>query len=376
MHQNEPLSVLVAPLDWGLGHTTRCIPIIKELIGQGARVLIAAGAGQKAMLKKEFPLQEYLDIPGYNIHYKGGNFLKWRLLLKIPAILKQVRKENRWLDDIQRKLTIDAVISDNRFGLYHKRIFCIFITHQLQIQSGLFSNGKAGSWRSALDRWVNRKLLQWNYKFISKFSVCWVPDEDGSLSVAGLLSHPHTPPPVPLKYIGILSRFQPLEKIEVKDYLLILISGPEPQRTIFENILFGQLTGFTTRTIVLRGLPDSDSPVPFIQQGITIYNHLPSTELNKLISESRHIIARSGYSTVMDLMRLRKTAILVPTPGQTEQEYLGRYLQEKNWMYCASQKNFRLRDAMSAYQKNIMELPELPGSSLHETIEAFLKKLS
>src|SRR5450755_4912733 len=100
MHQNEPLSVLVAPLDWGLGHTTRCIPIIKELIGQGARVLIAAGAGQKAMLKKEFPLQEYLDIPGYNIHYKGGNFLKWRLLLKIPAILKQVRKENRWLDDI------------------------------------------------------------------------------------------------------------------------------------------------------------------------------------------------------------------------------------------------------------------------------------
>jgi UDP:flavonoid glycosyltransferase YjiC (YdhE family) len=376
MYKNEPLSVLVAPLDWGLGHTTRCIPIIKELIAQGARVLIAGSAGQKAMLKKEFPLQEYLDIPGYNISYKGGNFLKWRLLLKMPAILKQVKKENSWLDVILRDYTIDAVISDNRFGLHHKRIFSVFITHQLQIQSGLFSGVRAGSWRSALDKWVNRKLLQWNYKFISEFSVCWVPDEDGSLSVAGLLSHPKTPPPVPLKYIGILSRFQPPEKTDVKDYLLILISGPEPQRTIFENIVIAQLAGFTTRTIVLRGLPGSDVPVPFIHDGITIYNHLPSTEMSILISESRYIIARSGYSTVMDLIRLRKTAVLVPTPGQTEQEYLSRYLQKKNWMYCASQKNFSLTDALSAYQKNFMVHPVLPDLSLHDTIEDFLQKLS
>jgi UDP:flavonoid glycosyltransferase YjiC (YdhE family) len=375
MPQNEPLSVLVAPLDWGLGHTTRCIPIIKELISQGARVMIAAGPGQKAMLKKEFPLQEYLDIPGYNIYYRGGRLLKWGLLLKIPAILKQIKKEKRWLDEIQRRHTIDAVISDNRFGLVHKRIFCVFMTHQLQIQSGLYY-GRARGWRPAFDKWVNRKLLQWNYKFISEFSVCWVPDESGNLSVAGLLSHPKIPPPVPVKYIGILSRFQPAEKTNVKDYLLVLISGPEPQRTIFENIVFGQLAGFTTRTIVLRGLPDSERPVPFIQDGITIYNHLPSTELNTLITESRYIIARSGYSTVMDLMRLRKTAVLVPTPGQTEQEYLGHYLQEKNWMYHASQKKFSLEDVLSAYlQKNIV-MPEFPESSLHDTIEEFLKKLS
>jgi UDP:flavonoid glycosyltransferase YjiC (YdhE family) len=157
MQQKEPVSVLVAPLDWGLGHATRCIPIINELICQGALVTIAASGSQRALLEREFPLLGFIEIPGYEISFKKGVLLKWALVFKIPAIRRQIRKENKWLAETLQNHKIDAVISDNRYGLYHKDLFCIFITHQLFIQSR--SPGAVG-------RWVDRILLKWNYSFI------------------------------------------------------------------------------------------------------------------------------------------------------------------------------------------------------------------
>src|SRR5580693_1409707 len=139
MNQKGPVTVLLAPLDWGLGHATRCIPIIKELIHQGARVTIAASVSQKTLLIEEFPLLEFIEIPGYEIRYKGGFLLKWALLLRIPILLKQIKKENKWLEKTVRNREINAVISDNRYGLFHKKLYCVFITHQLNIQSGLRS---------------------------------------------------------------------------------------------------------------------------------------------------------------------------------------------------------------------------------------------
>jgi UDP-N-acetylglucosamine transferase subunit ALG13 len=376
MRQKRPVSVLVAPLDWGIGHATRCIPIIKELILQEARVTIAANTSQKMLLKKEFPLLEFLEIPGYGISYRPGLFLKLGLFFRIPAICRQIKRENKWLDKILQNHQMDAVISDNRYGLFHKNLFCVFITHQLNIQSGYGTSDSVGRWSSIVGPWIDRKILKWNYAFIEKFSACWIPDFEGSFSIAGKLSHPPIPPSVPLKYIGILSRFQESEKKIVKNSLLILLSGPEPQRTLFENILLRQLADSAIHSIVVRGLPGSELPIPVIREGIKIYNHLLSDELNNLINESGFIIARSGYSTIMDLVKLKKNAILVPTPGQTEQEYLGHYLHEKKWMYCVSQKNFRLEKALTMFQKEKLVLPYVPDSNLQQVVEDFLSEIS
>ncbi len=366
---NSPPSVLVAPLDWGLGHATRCIPIINELIQQRARVVVAANSAQKTLLKSEFPQIEFIETQGYNIRYKRGVLLKWGLLFRLPFILRQIKKENRWLEAILHHHKIDAIISDNRYGLFHKSCPCIFITHQLQIQSGIRAT-------SGIGRWADRRLLKWNYAFIEKFSACWIPDVEGEWSVGGLLSHPSKLPSIPVKYIGTLSRFHISEKKHQKNSLLILISGPEPHRTEFENILFSQLSNEILNTVVVRGLPGSDLSVPFIGDGIQIWNHLPSNELNELLNDSEYIIARSGYSTIMDLLAVKKNAILIPTPGQTEQEYLGQYLHKKKWMYSVAQKNFNLQEAIKTFEKAELILPDIPDTNLHEVIEEFLKELS
>jgi UDP:flavonoid glycosyltransferase YjiC (YdhE family) len=376
MMEKGPVSVLVAPLDWGLGHATRCIPIIKELIYQGARVIIATSSGQKTLLKLEFPQLEFLEIPGYDIRYKWGTLLKWTLFFNIPGLLKQIRIENKWLEQILLHHKIDAIISDNRYGLFNSKCFSVFITHQLYIQSGLGSNKKIGSWQLKVGSWINRKIMKWHFKFISKFSECWVPDQEGEFSVAGLLSHSPVTPPIQVKYIGILSRFHHSEKNIEKNSLLILISGPEPQRTEFENILFKQLVGFPMKTFVVRGLPGANQSIPFIQDGIKIFNHLSSHELNELLNSSEFIIARSGNSTIMDLLTLRKNAILVPTRGQTEQEYLGQYIHEKKWMYSVSQKNFNLQKAIYAFEKAELVLPVTPDTKLRNVVEDFLRGIN
>jgi hypothetical protein len=369
MIRKGPVSVLLAPLDWGLGHATRCIPIINELIRQGARVTIAASEGQKALLFEEFPQLEFIETPGYDLNLKRGVLLKWALILRIPVILKRIKKENKWLAETVEKLKIHAVISDNRYGLFHKKLYCVFITHQLNIQSGWGSRKFVGGW-------IDKKILKWNYKFIRKFSVCWIPDLAENISLSGKLSHPAILPPVPVKYIGVLSRFKKEEKKIISNSLLILISGPEPQRTEFENILFRQLIATTMETVVVRGLPGTELPNPIAREGLKIYNHLPADKLNDLMNASEFIIARSGYSTIMDLVTLKRNAVLVATPGQTEQEYLAHYMHENKWMLSVSQKNFNLKNALSLYQKANLKLPVLSESNLYQPVNDFLVEVS
>lgn len=378
MIQKEPVSVLIAPLDWGLGHATRCIPIIKELIHQGARVIVAASGSQKNLLKEEFPLLEFIEIPGYEIRYKRGFLLKWNLAMRIPAILKKIKKENKWLEGVLENREINAVISDNRYGLFHKALYCVFITHQLSIESGWGYYESVGGWSrlaGTVSRWIDKKILKLNYSFIRKFSECWVPDFPGNPSLAGKLSHPAHLPPVPVRYIGIQSRLIKEENAAIHNCLLILISGPEPQRTEFENIFLGQLVGLECQAVLVRGLPGSLHSLPFIRDGLKIYNHLPAEELNELLNRSEFIVARSGYSTIMDLVNLKRNAILVPTPGQPEQEYLGRYMHENKWMFSVPQKKFNIENVLSEFKKAELVTPELPKSSLQNTIQEFLEKI-
>src|SRR6185503_2191019 len=221
---------------------------------------------------------------------------------------------------------------DNRYGLYHENIFSVFITHQLRIKSSL---GK-----------LSEDVLQkWNYRLISKFNECWVPDEKGEDNLAGELSHPAKLPSIPVKYIGSLSRFKKPGDGEVKDHLLVILSGPEPQRTILENRIIDQIVKYPGTATIIRGLPGEKNILPSTNT-IHFYNHLTTEELNKEMMKAEFVIGRSGYSTIMDIAALQKKSILIPTPGQTEQEYLADHLMKKQFAFCIAQKNFSLQKAI------------------------------
>jgi len=320
--------LLVAPLDWGLGHATRCVPVIRDLLNNNCEVWLAGEGAQEKLLREEFPSLAFLPLKGYRIKY-AKKALTGKILLQIPSILRSVKEENKWLKEQVSKFGFEAVISDNRFGLHHEKIFSVFITHQLYIKSSL---GKRSE----------KIIQQWNYKFINRFHECWVPDEKGKNNLSGELSHPDKMPLIPTKYIGPLSRFVRKDSFgEIKNHLLIILSGPEPQRTILENKVVDQIVNYPATATIVRGLPGEKNIIPSTNT-IHFYNHLSSEELNNEAMKAEFIISRSGYSTVMDIAALRKKSILIPTPGQTEQEYLADHLMKKKFSFCVKQNNFSL----------------------------------
>ena len=347
--------VLVAPLDWGLGHTTRCIPIIQELLHQDFTVLLAAEGNSAHLLGKEFPSLTILSLKGYQISYsKNQVFFKVKLFGQLPKILKAIKQEHIWLNKIIKEYKIDIVISDNRYGFYNINIKSIFITHQLEIETG-----------NAFTNWLVQKL---NYRQINKFDKCWIPDNEVPFDLAGKLSHPKTLPVVPTTYIGILTRFKN-EKAEKNIDLLVLISGPEPQRTALEKMMLSQMTKFSFKMVLVRGLPGASNKIINTNKNLQIFDHLSATELNKLIQSSKIVIARSGYSTIMDLITLQQKAILIPTPGQTEQEYLAKYLAAKKYFVAAQQNGFNLVKELNNFKSAELEiLPPAENKKLREAI--------
>lgn len=325
LHQKT--RILIAPLDWGLGHATRCIPIINELIYQNCEVLIAASGNSFFLLKKEFPSLVILRIKSYKVKYsRSKRWLPIKLFLQFPQIAFSTLKENLWLKKCIEKHKIDAVISDNRFGMYSKKIPSVYITHQLLIKTS--------------NPFFEKIVQKLHYYFIKKYNYCWVPDYEEN-GLAGELSHQENMPSNIL-YIGPLSRFQLLKDVPQIYDVLISISGPEPQRTIFEKIILHQLNNFNKRILFVRGLPDENRNLKTDIESVKIVNHLSSNELNTAFQQSEIIISRSGYTTIMDLVKIAKHAVLVPTPGQTEQEYLSTHLMEKKFFYSVEQDKFSL----------------------------------
>lgn len=347
--------VLIAPLDWGLGHATRCIPIVTALVAQGFEVFIAAEEAAAVLLQKEFPKVKMIPLKGYRVLYSKNkkNFF-WKMLLQVPKIFSEIKFENAWLKKTIEENKIDIVISDNRFGLYNKNVLCIFITHQLQIKTGRHFTEN-----------IAQKI---NYKYINKFDECWVIDEEGDKNFAGELSHPKKMPNTIVKYIGALSRFKNYE-VEKKYDLLVLLSGPEPQRSIFENILLAQIKDLKLHITIVRGLPAEKKMLEI--ENVKTYNHLTAEILNELILASKIIIARSGYTTVMDIAALQQKAIFVPTPGQTEQEYLANYLSEKKYCVAEKQDGFNLQNALDKLENaTLVPYPTLESRLLQAAINA------
>ncbi|MDB5202255.1 MAG: hypothetical protein JWQ27_1664 [Ferruginibacter sp.] len=353
--------VLLSPLDWGLGHSTRCIPVIQALLKAGAVPVLAAEKGSAHLLSIEFPGLEIVQLQGYRISYsksKKGFFRK--IATQIPVILQQVRREYRFLDRLVAENRIDAVISDNRFGLHNKNIPSIYITHQLHLETG--------------NPLFNRIAQIVHYRIIRKFDACWVPDHAGGFSIAGKLSHPKLSPPIPVKYVGLLSRFIPMAKSKTID-LCILLSGPEPQRSMLEKKMLEYLSTSTAAICLVRGLPGEATERRGLPENVKVFSHLPAAQLNELICQSKMVVCRAGYSTIMDLSQLQQKAILIPTPGQTEQEYLGRYLMEEGVFFCTDQENLNMKETLARAEKfTFRKLPQEAGN-LQEIVQEFVHSI-
>lgn len=354
IHDNRSrLRVLVVPLDWGLGHASRCIPIVNILLKHNIDVFLAGEGTVVKILEKAQPDCVILPLKGYRIRYSHNPaFLLFKLLLQSPKIFSIINFENQWLKRTVFEHKIDAVISDNRFGLFHSSIPTVFLTHQLSIQTG--------------NNFLNKVSQKINFRFINRFKECWVPDFQGADNLAGELSHPSMLPSIPVKYLGLLSRFEKISTVK-KSGLLLLISGPEPQRSIFEDLLLSQLHNIEAEITLVRGLPLGGKKIMNAPKNLVIHQHLETEQLSALIQRSENIVARCGYSTIMDLVALNQQAILVPTPGQTEQEYLADQLMERKIFYTCPQKNFVLCEALklaSSFKNNI----SFPGKSITETV--------
>ncbi len=358
---NQPKRILICPLDWGLGHATRCIPIIRLLLNKNAEVIIAADGRSLELLKKEFPQLQFIPFKGYEINYSKSERMVLKILFSVPKILKRIKQEHKELNTIIDQYKIDVVISDNRYGCWNKKVKSIFMTHQLMIKAPF-----------------GEKLLHYKIlKYINNYDECWIPDNEEINNLSSDLAHKYTLPENAF-FVGPLSRFLNQEndfshtfEIVEKYDIMAIISGPEPQRTIFEKIITEQISTTKLKALIVLGLPDKKTTIQE-NENLKIISHLNSKDMQTAISNSKIILSRSGYSTIMDLAMLGKRAVFVPTPGQTEQEYLSKLFMKKQIAYSQTQSHFNLLDALKESENYSGFLNLNSARLLEQRVEAIL----
>jgi len=323
-------TILIAPLNWGLGHATRCIPLIQDFLQKDYQVLLASDGRALELLKIEFPNLVTIHLPSYNIFYPKRFFLL-RMLLQFPKVVYAIIAEHMRIRKIVHQYQVDEILSDNRFGCFHSKCKSIFLTHQLQI---IIPN----QFLQTVIRWINKTWIR------IFFRECWIPDVEGEPNLSGKLSHDLTMPN--LHYIGILSRMQPLGVEKKYDWIAVL-SGPEPQRSYLEQKIIAQAKANDKdhHALIIGGKSEKKEQYHLVGN-IQYISFFPSKELNRAMRAARVIICRSGYSTIMDLMKTGNNAILIPTPKQTEQEYLAQHFQEQGIFFTQSQEEFDLEYAL------------------------------
>lgn len=327
------MKILVAPLNWGLGHASRCVPLIHRLLDEGHEVVIGGDGMSFTLLRKHFPKLRYVYLAPLDLHYSRSGNQTWAMLKAIPQLLLWRNKDRLMLKAILQEEHFDQVISDNRPGLYNKQVECIYITHQLRIRLT-----KTWQWAEATASRIHARMY-------TRFNKVWVPDyEDINHSLAGELSHPakwkQSRKMTAVQYIGPLSRFHsPIthKPSPINYEVVAVLSGLEPQRTLLEQELIERYSGKEERVLIVQGLVNH--PNTRIKRGnLTIVPSMADAELVPALLNARHIIARSGYSTIMDLEALGLLSVgnnkplpvhieLIPTPGQPEQEYLAVWLK-------------------------------------------------
>lgn len=324
---------MIAPLDWGLGHASRCVPIIHDAIEKGHIVTIAADGAQKKLLQYYFPNASYVSIPRYGINYsKKAWLLPVALFFQLPKIALAIYREHQWLKTNSH--LFDCVISDNRYGLFNTQLTTTFVTHQLLVKAPF--------------KWAENIIQKVQYFLINRFSECWVPDIADYPGYAADLSHPTIMPRIPVTYIGVLSQFSILNNkatntLPVKYKYCFLLSGPEPQRTMLQNMIEIEAQKLSSASILIEGRP-SDMPNHYQLRGsLTKLRYASGQDLLDIVMQSEFVVCRSGYSTLMELIPMHKKLILIPTPGQTEQMYLAEILAKNKLAITIDQSNFDLQ---------------------------------
>jgi len=317
--------ILVAPLNWGLGHATRCIPIIQALQQNGYTPILASDGDALELLKQEFPALKNYQLPSYGIKYpKNGRYLKWKIFFNIFSIYKAVKAEHKIIEEIILKEKVSGIISDNRFGVRSEKVPSVYMTHQIKVLSGF---------TTFLTSWVHQRIIK-------KFDACWVPDNKNKPTLSGKLSHGIFKN-INIKYVGTYARFKKLD-LKKKYELLILLSGVEPQRSILEDKLVKELENYKKKTILIRGKISSSNTLKVTNKNITIIDFLSRDKLEELINQSELVLCRSGYSSILEMASVNARAFFIPTPGQSEQEYLAKFLQQNNIAPYATQQSFKL----------------------------------
>ena len=318
--------ILISPLNWGLGHATRCVPVIRALQKENKEILLAADGVALDFLQNTFPEIESIELKDLRVRYAQGNSQLWSMIKQTPRFLIGIIKEHKALKGVVKKHNIDTVISDNRFGLWNRHCESIYITHQLMIKM------------TPKTQWLEHVVWRMHRFIINKFDHCWIPDFSGKDNLSGDLSHKY-PLPKNGRFIGVLSRFNSDHDItNPSPYnTIILISGPEPHRSMMEERAIHHFSKTEQSTLILRGQPHLHV-APMHIGNITLMSHMDTAPLQDIMQNSENIICRSGYSSLMDLYTIKRKAILIPTPGQTEQEYLGNYFKEKGFIVIEQDK--------------------------------------
>ncbi|MHB8119376.1 MAG: glycosyltransferase [Methanothrix sp.] len=327
--------VLVSPLNWGLGHSTRDIPIIEELLRQGHEVTVGSSGNALALLKKECPQCNFILFKDYPVPYSDSRFFLPNFVAGIPALLRAFAVERKRLEQILAENRFDLIISDNRMCVYSPRIPSYFISHQLRYSMPGYLYP------------LEILTIPFNSFFHSKFEGVIVPDIDpngGSKNLSGKLCRSNLEATKRrVYYAGILTSTRKMAVAEDLDFLAI-VSGPEPQRTKLEEIVMKQVQTLPGEKVVLLGSPQKDSHRK-VDENTTVHSYVSTEEKAELMDRARVIITRSGYTTMMELAELdKKHGLFTPTPGQTEQEYLSRYYARQGWFLSRSQYKLKLAE--------------------------------
>lgn len=248
---------------------------------------------------------------------------------QLPKFIRTIQAEHRKINSIIEEQNIQYLISDNRYGCWSGRIPSVIITHQVNIQM------------PTVWKWLQPVVNFFNHRQLKKFNHIWVPDFP-SHPITGIMT---TPGRMKVAFVGMLSRFKKEQALQTNTKgILALVSGPEPQRTLFEKSLIRELKKIAGAKILVRGLPGNTEP----QTGnaIEFLNHVSRKELQEMIMKTEWVICRPGYSTLMDLAALQAKAVCVPTPGQTEQELLAIELERRNIAPYMSQGQFDISIAL------------------------------
>ncbi len=347
----------MAPLDWGLGHTTRCLPLLRQLQLLGAVVFFAGNDKQIAFVRRQMPELHFLDLPGYEVQYarSGSGFLP-KMLLQMPRLLRRVSAEHQWLLKTVAEHKIEGIISDNRYGLWHPEVPTVILCHQLALHTGMGA-------------FADKTATLFHQKLLSKFGAVWIPDVATAPGLSGKLGHPENLP-AGATYVGPLSQFGsflpadfPSRKEPQK--LVVILSGPEPQRSILSDLLWPQLSALGLPAVFIEG--KAEVPVRTSTDTVKWHSLLAGKELQTVLEAASYVVCRGGYTTLMDAAELGLKLIIIPTPGQGEQEYLGRFLAEKGQGLCFSQQGFDLAAAI----EKAAHFPFAPLLSAGKAVEVF-----